>query len=191
MVDFGAPGWSGGAPCGLNPQPTLRGGVPEGSPHPRDPTWVSPPDPNSFDTPEDVAEAFLASLTQTVEAAEANQTHGGDFGGVPGGFGGSCRGLRVIGGSHGAFWGRFPLTEPTGRSPGGRFWGILMRFRGSWKGLRVMRGPHGTFWGQFPLTEPTGRGSGGPVEIWGGPGGGGWGCPGKIWEVPGGFGGVW
>ncbi|KAM6993471.1 complement factor B [Passerculus sandwichensis] len=33
-----------------------------------------PPDPNSFDTPEDAAEAFLASLTQTVEAAEANRT---------------------------------------------------------------------------------------------------------------------
>ncbi|TRZ08402.1 hypothetical protein HGM15179_018702, partial [Zosterops borbonicus] len=32
-------------------------------------------DPNSFDTPEDVAEAFLASLTQTVEVAEANTTH--------------------------------------------------------------------------------------------------------------------
>ncbi|NXU92534.1 CFAB factor, partial [Xiphorhynchus elegans] len=32
-------------------------------------------DPNSFDTPEDVARAFLASLTQTVEAAEANGTH--------------------------------------------------------------------------------------------------------------------
>uniref|UniRef100_A0A674GC03 Complement factor B n=1 Tax=Taeniopygia guttata TaxID=59729 RepID=A0A674GC03_TAEGU len=35
-------------------------------------------DPNSFDTPEDAAEAFMASLTQTVEAAEANSTHGGD-----------------------------------------------------------------------------------------------------------------
>uniref|UniRef100_A0A674H524 Complement factor B n=1 Tax=Taeniopygia guttata TaxID=59729 RepID=A0A674H524_TAEGU len=32
-------------------------------------------DPNSFDTPEDAAEAFMASLTQTVEAAEANSTH--------------------------------------------------------------------------------------------------------------------
>ncbi|XP_057244510.1 complement factor B-like, partial [Malurus melanocephalus] len=32
-------------------------------------------DPNSFDSPEDVAEAFLASLTQTVEAAEANRSH--------------------------------------------------------------------------------------------------------------------
>ncbi|NXY26725.1 CFAB factor, partial [Atrichornis clamosus] len=31
-------------------------------------------DPNAFDTPDDVAEAFLASLTQTVEAAEANRT---------------------------------------------------------------------------------------------------------------------
>ncbi|XP_032924014.1 complement factor B isoform X1 [Catharus ustulatus] len=31
-------------------------------------------DPNSFDTPEDVAEAFLASLSQSVEAAEANRT---------------------------------------------------------------------------------------------------------------------
>ncbi|KAM6989092.1 complement factor B-like [Passerculus sandwichensis] len=31
-------------------------------------------DPNSFDTPEDAAEAFLASLTQTVEAAEANRS---------------------------------------------------------------------------------------------------------------------
>ncbi|XP_074786527.1 complement factor B [Athene noctua] len=33
-------------------------------------------DPNSFDTPEDVAASFLASLTQTVEVAEANGTAG-------------------------------------------------------------------------------------------------------------------
>lgn len=32
-------------------------------------------DPNAFDIPEDVAEAFLASLTQTVETAEANRSH--------------------------------------------------------------------------------------------------------------------
>ncbi|XP_074390333.1 complement factor B [Zonotrichia albicollis] len=31
-------------------------------------------DPNSFDAPEDAAEAFLASLTQTVEVAEANRS---------------------------------------------------------------------------------------------------------------------
>uniref|UniRef100_A0A663F7L4 Complement C2 n=1 Tax=Aquila chrysaetos chrysaetos TaxID=223781 RepID=A0A663F7L4_AQUCH len=33
-------------------------------------------DPNSFDTPEDVAASFLASLAQTVEVAEANDTRG-------------------------------------------------------------------------------------------------------------------
>ncbi|NXV90908.1 CFAB factor, partial [Calonectris borealis] len=33
-------------------------------------------DPNSFDTPEDVASSFLASLAETVEVAEANDTKG-------------------------------------------------------------------------------------------------------------------
>ncbi|GAB0201586.1 complement factor B [Grus japonensis] len=33
-------------------------------------------DPNSFDTPEDVAASFLASLAETVEVAEANNTQG-------------------------------------------------------------------------------------------------------------------
>ncbi|XP_064329893.1 complement factor B-like [Phalacrocorax carbo] len=33
-------------------------------------------DPKSFDTPEDVAASFLASLTETIEAAEANDTKG-------------------------------------------------------------------------------------------------------------------
>lgn len=44
-----------------------------------------PPDPNSFDTPEDVAASFLASLAQTVEVAEANDTRGGGHGGLWGG----------------------------------------------------------------------------------------------------------
>lgn len=65
----------------------------------------SPPDPNSFDTPEDVAEAFLASLSQSVEAAEANRTLGaiwedlGEPGGALGGSGWDLGRLRGLWGS--------------------------------------------------------------------------------------------